>query len=175
VEALLGAADAPRDRLLLGLGLFCGLRVSELCKLEAPDLDLGAGQLLVREGKGGKDRTVPLPSRLVEELRGWLGGRTVGLVFPSPRKAGRPLTTRAVQLLIKRVAAKANIPGALEARKVHPHRLRHSFATRLLRSGADIIEVRDLLGHSSVGTTQVYLSADTTRLRSAVERAAGGG
>lgn len=171
-RALLNAASKSRDRLIVSCGLFLGLRVSEITRLEVPDLDLEAGVLLVREGKGGKDRSIPIPPSLVAELRNYLAGRGTGPVFPSPY--GGALTTRAVQLLLKRLAVKAGIPDAEKPRRIHPHRLRHSFAVRCLRSGADIIEVRDLLGHSSVSTTQIYLCSAPDRLRSAVDRAAEG-
>jgi integrase len=170
-RALLGGTTRDRDSLILQCGLYMGLRVSEITRLEVPDLDLEAGQCLVREGKGGKDRTVPIPSRLAADLRTWLAGRVVGYVFPSPRGSGR-LSSRAVQRMIKRVAVRAGIPDAEKPRKVHPHKLRHTFATQALRSGADIIEVRDLMGHSSVATTQVYLSADGARLKDVSERLA---
>jgi integrase/recombinase XerD len=168
LAALVAAAPAGRDRLLLRAGLGMGLRVSELTKLEVPDLDLEAGTALVREGKGGKDRSVPVPDWLSAELTRWLGGRTAGPVFPSPR--GGRLSSRTVQRVIKRAAVRASLPGAEDVRRYTPHKLRHTFATNCLRAGADIIEVRDLLGHSSVSTTQVYLSSDASRLRDAVNR-----
>jgi integrase/recombinase XerD len=168
LAALVAAAPAGRDRLLLRAGLGMGLRVSELTKLEVPDLDLEAGTALVREGKGGKDRSVPVPDWLSAELTRWLGGRIAGHVFPSPR--GGRLSSRTVQRVIKRAAVRASLPGAEDVRRYTPHKLRHTFATNCLRAGADIIEVRDLLGHSSVSTTQCYLSSDGARLRDAVNR-----
>jgi integrase/recombinase XerD len=168
LSALVAAAPPGRDRLLLRAGIGMGLRVSELTKLEVPDLDLAAGTALVREGKGGKDRSVPVPDWLAAELARWLGARTAGHVFPSPR--GGRLSSRTVQRVIKRAAVKAGLPGAEDVRRYTPHKLRHTFATNCLRAGADIIEVRDLLGHSSVSTTQVYLSSDASRLRDAVNR-----
>jgi integrase len=168
-RALVGAAPRQRDRLMIECGLLLGLRVSEIVHLEIPDVDFEGGQVLIREGKGDRDRAVPLPPKFAAELRAWLGNRTVGYVFPSPR-GGKALSTRAVQKMLKRIAVRAGIPDAEKARRVHPHRLRHSFATHALRSGADIIEVRDLLGHTSVATTQVYLSSDVSRLRDVVAR-----
>ncbi len=179
LAALLAAAPEGRDRLLLETGLGMGLRVSEITKLEVPDLDLEARTALVREGKGSKDRSVPIPDWLAVKLARWLAGRTLGFVFPGSgrRKTtdsgawwGRRLSSRTVQRVIKRAATKAGLPGAEDPRRVTPHKLRHSFATRALRAGADIIEVRDLLGHSSVSTTQVYLSSDASRLRDVVNR-----
>jgi integrase/recombinase XerC len=169
--ALLGAAVNERDRLALLAMFLCGLRVSELTGLQVPDLDFAAGRLMVREGKGAKDRALPLPARLAAPLEAWLAGRTVGYVFPG-RFPGSRMSSRTVQRMIKRTAARAGLPDALKPRAVHPHRCRHSFATYLLRSGADIIEVRDLLGHSSISVSQVYLSAEAGRLKTAAERMA---
>jgi integrase/recombinase XerD len=168
-ERLVAAASPGRDRLILLVGLLCGLRVSEITKLHVPDLDLSQRSLRVNQGKGGKDRVVPIPAKLVDPLRAWLGDRVSGPVFPSPRGGG-PLSTRAVQRLMKRLAQKANLPGATEPRKVTPHKMRHHYATRLIQTGADIMEVRDLLGHSSVSTTQIYLHTSPERLRGAVDR-----
>lgn len=169
--ALLGAAAKARDRLLISLGLFAGLRCSEMTRLEVLDLDLAAGQALLRASKGDKDRVVPLPAHLVKELLAWLAGRTTGLVFPSPRGGGR-LTNRAVQRMVKRVAVAAGIPGAELPRRVHPHRLRHSAATEMLRAGVDIMTIKDILGHSSIATTQLYVSSDATHMRAASEKLA---
>lgn len=162
-EQLLRGTTRERDRLLLMLAVYMGLRVSELCKLQVPHLDFERAILMVREGKGCKDRAIPIPSRLVGPIRGWIGARAEGFVFPSPR-GGRALTTRAVQLLVKRAAAKAGLPEAGKSRKYHPHALRHVFASRALQNGADINELKELLGHSSIATTQVYLHSDPARL-----------
>ncbi len=170
IAALAAAAVRPQDRLVLQCGYLLGLRVSEIVRLDVPDLDLEAGVCLVREGKGKKDRSVPVPAALCAELAAWLGARQTGPVFPSPR--GGRLTTRAIQAQLKRLAVRAGLADAEKPRRVHPHRLRHTFATQCLRSGADLIEVRDLLGHSSVATTQIYLSSDGARLKGVSERVA---
>ncbi len=167
-EQLIRAARRQRDRILLLTGLYCGLRVSELCRLDVADLDFGRRLLFVRQGKCKKDRLVPLPRKLVGPLRGWVGGRTSGPVFPSPR--GGRLSIRAVQLLVKRLADEAGLPQARQARYATPHKLRHAYATRLLESGATVYEVRDLLGHSSIAVTEVYLHSDPTRLAKAVDK-----
>jgi site-specific recombinase XerD len=164
-ERLTRAARSPRDRLLLRTGLFLGVRVAELVGLRVEDVDLVAAVVQVRRGKGDRDRAVPIPAALLPELRAWLDGRAAGWLFPSPVDPQQHLSIRAVQRMVGRCRARAGI-----ARAVTPHKLRHSFAVALLRSGADIIEVRDLLGHASVATTQVYLSATSERLRAAVDR-----
>lgn len=167
-ELLLEAATRPRDRLLVLTLLALGLRVSELTKLEVSDLDFQRKTLFVRSGKGDKDRCLPLPKILLGPLRGWVGKRQSGQVFPSPR--GGRLTTRAVQLLLKRLAQKAKLPGWDRPRRVNPHKLRHSFATRTLEAGASIYDVKELLGHESIATTQVYLHSTAARLQEVVDR-----
>jgi integrase/recombinase XerD len=148
---------------------FCGQRNDELCSLEIPDVDLERRCLELRKCKGNKQRTVPIPARLVGPLRGFIGARTSGPVFAS-RKGGGHLQPRALQKLVKRLAVAAKLPEAARPRKYTVHGLRHTYATRLLRRGADIVEIKELLGHSSIATTQVYLSAEPERLRAAVER-----
>jgi len=167
-ERLLAATTTARDRVLLMTGLYLGLRVSEICKLQIEDVDLRRRVAFVREGKGMKDRAIPIPKPFAPILRGWIGGRQTGYVFPSPR--GGRLTNRAVQKLVKRMAAKAGLREAGKPRKYHPHKLRHAYATRLLQTGADIKEVQDLLGHASLQTTMVYVHSTPERLASAVDR-----
>ena len=166
-EQLLAATETERDRVLLMTLLYLGLRVAELCALMVEHIDFGQAVLFVREGKGKKDRALPLPRRFAGILRGWIGPRCSGYVFPSPR--GGRLTTRAVQILVKRVAARAGLRDALEPRRVTPHKFRHAFATRMLERGADIIAVKEALGHASVATTQVYTHVSGERLRQHME------
>jgi integrase/recombinase XerD len=166
-EAIVSAPVSERDRLILLCGLGAGLRCSEIVRLRIEDIDAaGPGpQLKVQLGKGKKDRYVPLPPFLVAALARWIGDRRIGWVFPSPRKPDRPLTTRAVQYLVGRVKGLAGI-----VRRCSPHTLRHSYATDLLRSGADITEVQELLGHSSPNVTARYLHCDPSRLQGVVAR-----
>jgi integrase len=170
IRTLLAVAG-PRDRLALQLGFLVGMRVGEITGLAVEDLDFEGATRLIRHGKGDKDRSLPLPAGLAADLEAWLAGRRSGFVFPSPQ-TGKRLSTRALQLAIKRLAVRAGIPDAERPRRIHMHRLRHSFATMALRNGADIVELRELLGHSSVAVTQVYLSADAGRRRGVCERVA---
>lgn len=146
-----------RNHLALLLGLFLGLRVSEICKLKIEDLDLDKATCFVHQGKGDRDRIVPIPARIVEPLRAWIAGRTEGVLLG--------LTIRTAQVAIEQLGRKANLP-----RRLKPHTLRHTFATRLLEKGASIREVQELLGHASVATTEIYTHTAPDRLRSAVER-----
>jgi integrase/recombinase XerC len=170
IEALLEApaGDQPsvrRDRALLELLYAAGLRVSELVSLDWDDLDLKQRVLRVM-GKGGKERMVPFGRPAQEALTAWrarwaeLRGVATGdgePVFLNAR--GGRLTDRSVRRILDRwVAATAT------ARGVHPHTLRHTFATHLLERGADLRAIQELLGHASLQTTQRYTHVDVERL-----------
>lgn len=173
-EELLEAADeeAPlphRDRALLELLYASGLRVSELVSLDWPDLDLAARVLRV-VGKGSKERMVPFGKPAVLALRTWLADwEEVRARATHPGSAepiflnhrGTRLSARSVRRIIDRYARQAAIQGG-----VHPHTLRHTFATHLLESGADLRAIQELLGHSSLSTTQRYTHVDIERLQS---------
>lgn len=163
--ALLESARSPRDRLIVLCGLGAGLRCSEITRLRVEDVDTAGRLLFVRQGKGKKDRYVCMPALLCSAMRGWIGERRVGWLFPSPRFPDRPLTTRAVQYLAERMQLAARI-----VRRCNPHVWRHSYATDLIRNGADITEVQQLLGHSSPNVTARYLHCDLSRLGGVVER-----
>jgi integrase/recombinase XerD len=159
-----------RDRALLELMYAAGLRASEAATLTVRDHNPTLGIVLVT-GKGGKQRVVPIgaPAQEAirayrEELRGTLArfddGRDDGRLFLS--NTGRPLERVAVWQIVRRAAARAGL------RDVHPHMLRHSFATHLLAGGADLRVVQELLGHSDIATTQIYTHVDRSRLREVV-------
>jgi integrase/recombinase XerC len=158
-----------RDLALLELFYSSGLRLSELTGLRLADLDLEAGQVRVL-GKGHKERIVPVGRVAIGALRGWLAQRR-GLAPPDQQavfvgRRGEPLGQRAVQL---RVAAQARAMGL--AQHLHPHMLRHSFATHLLESSGDLRAVQEMLGHASLSTTQVYTHLDFQHLARTYERA----
>jgi integrase/recombinase XerD len=169
VLRLLRATDRQRDRLIMMLWAFLGLRVSEVCKLDVDHLDFRRRLLTVRDGKGGKDRAVPLPEFMAGPLRGWCGARKAGPVFTS-RQGGGEMTTRALRYLIKRIAVKAGFADATAPRRWHPHALRHAAASRWLEEGASVVEVRDILGHSSIAVTDRYSHANPQRLARVVNR-----
>lgn len=166
-ERLLRATTRERDRLVCMVMLYLGLRVSELCKLRVEHIDFRRALVMVREGKGAKDRALPLPKRLAGPLRGHVGARNDGPVFPSRR--GGHIKPRAVQLLIKRLAVAAKLRRANDPRAVSPHKFRHAFASRMLERGATLAEVKDALGHSSIATTSIYLHSDPEHLRAHME------
>lgn len=164
---LLEAAQKSRRNfaILVTLG-YTGLRVSELCALRVEDIDFGGRTLVVRHGKGDKDRVVPLDEKCVMALRGYLaeeGMPPSGVLFRSSR--GQPLYPRAVQRMIKTYAKRAGI-----ARVVTPHVLRHTFATTLLANGADIRIIQKILGHRSIATTQIYTHVDDRLMKQAFDQ-----
>jgi len=162
-----------RDRAVLELLYGSGLRVSELCGLDVDDVDLAAGTVRV-VGKGRKERRVPMtdPSRRAVTL--YLeAGRPLLLQSRPVSQAGRALLVnqrggrlgpRSVRHLLARYTRSDGL------RPVPPHALRHSFATHLLDAGADLRSVQELLGHESLGTTQIYTHVSDERLRAVYER-----
>ncbi len=154
--------DAPlglRDRALLELFYSSGLRLSEVCALRWRDLDIPQGQVTVL-GKGGKQRTVPVGSHARTALQAWRAqstGSTDGHVFPG--RGGAQISARAIQLRIKHLAARRGV-----LKRVHPHLLRHSFASHVLESSGDLRGVQELLGHADIATTQIYTHLDFQHL-----------
>jgi integrase/recombinase XerC/integrase/recombinase XerD len=159
-----------RDRALFELAYACGLRAEEIVDLDVGSLDFDAEQVRV-EGKGGKTRFVPVGEyalraveRYLERARGTLdAGTGEQSLFLS--RTGRRLSTSDVRRRLRTWARHAASQGA-----VHPHALRHSFATHLLEGGADLRAIQALLGHASISTTQVYTRVESARLRAAYER-----
>lgn len=152
VQRLLeNSIENERDHLILSLLYFCGLRVSELCNLRLEDLSFSPACLKINMGKGKKDRIVPLNSQLVLKIQNYVqrnGKNLTDYLFGEKTKI-HPST---IFRIIKRYSKRCGIN-----KKIHPHTLRHSFATHLLQKGVNIRVVQDLLGHSNLSTTSVYL------------------
>ena len=185
IEALIAgrapaaSGDAPlrrlRDDVVLELLYGSGLRVAELCALRPADLDLARGRVRVT-GKGGKQRLLPLSAPAVRAVQRYFDAHhsaagageaatyRTGLSDDGPlfrNQRDRPLTPRDVRRIMDRRAPEPT----------HPHALRHTFATHLLDGGADLRSVQELLGHESLGTTQIYTHVSRRRLRSVIESA----
>jgi len=168
-----GSAAAPplylRDRALLELMYACGLRASEAASLTVRDLHDTLGVTLVR-GKGGKQRLVPIGKPAQEAVRAYLSDCRPRLARGDApdrlllSRTGRPLERVAIWQIVQRCALTAGLAH------VHPHMLRHSFATHLLMGGADLRVVQELLGHADVGTTQIYTHVDSRRLKQVHEK-----
>jgi integrase/recombinase XerC len=155
-----------RDAAILEVLYGCGLRVSECVGLDTADLEREA--LRVRAGKGRKDRIVPLGDKARESLDAWLAMRPIlqpknDALFLNAR--GGRVTDRSVRRFLDGHACAADVPPT------HPHALRHSYATHLLGSGADLRAIQELLGHASISTTQTYTRIESKRLRKAYAHA----
>jgi integrase/recombinase XerC len=156
------ATDAPlglRDRALLELFYSSGLRLAETCALRWADLDFDQGLVSVL-GKGSKQRIVPVGSHARAALQAWRdesGGTDASPVFPG--RGGKPITSRAVQLRLRQLAMRQGV-----FKRVHPHLLRHSFASHMLESSGDLRGVQELLGHADIATTQIYTHLDFQHL-----------
>lgn len=164
--------DALRDKAVLGTLFSTGMRVSELCSLDRDKIDTTRGELSIR-GKGSKIRVVFLSDEAKEDINKYLNKRSdvdeaLFIRIPRSKASGGfvkdsnlRLTPRSIQRIVEKYATKAGIVG----KNVSPHTLRHSYATDLLRNGADIRSVQSMLGHSSVTTTQIYTHVTDKQLR----------
>ena len=168
-----------RDRALFELAYAAGLRAEELVSLEVGSVDFDTETVRV-EGKGGKTRLVPVGEHALAQIARYLERARPALRTAAPdrdpetalfiSKSGRRLGTSDVRRRLRAWAraASGQAPGLAGA---HPHALRHSFATHLLEGGADLRSIQELLGHSTISTTQVYTRVESSRLRSAYSRA----
>lgn len=158
---------AKRDRAMLELLYGSGLRLAELVAADVRDLDLAGGFVTVT-GKGRKTRIVPLGKPAIAAIRAWLATRP-HLDPKAPLFTGRGearISPRSVQLRVKKLAQLAAANDG-----VHPHMLRHSFASHLLESSGDLRAVQELLGHANIGTTQIYTHLDFQHLAKVYDRA----
>lgn len=160
VARLLQAAASGRDRVLLQVAYGCGLRLGELLSLQVGDIDSARMVVHVRQGKGRKDRLVPLSVRLLEELRAyWRLCRPATWLFPG-KKLDQPISNGNVQRNFRRIARRAGL-----SKRCSMHTLRHSYATHLLEAGVDLLTLKELLGHRNLNTTAHYLHVSTQRLQ----------
>lgn len=176
LERLFNACDTRtalgrRDRALLEFVYSAGTRAAEAVALDRRDLDLPRGIARVR-GKGRKERLVAVGSKAREALESYLSDPERPAPLPKAGDAvflnarGGRLTTRSLGLIVDKTTLSAGLP-----RRLHPHLLRHSFATHLLDAGADLKAVQDLLGHAHITTTQIYTHVSIERLRKVYEQA----
>ena len=149
IKRMISCAHNIKHRLILKVLYGCGLRVSEVVNLKKNDLNFNEGLIKIILAKGGKDRFVKIPDSIKEELISYCKLEESDMLFPSNR--GGKLATATIQAIVEKSAKKAGI-----AKRVHPHLLRHSFATHLLEQGTDLRIIQRLLGHSDIKTTQMY-------------------
>ena len=170
VDMLEGAIDlskweGQRNRAIIEVLFSCGLRVSELVNLKLSDLFLQENYIRV-VGKGSKERLVPISPRAIKELDYWFMDRREMKIKPGEEdfvflnRRGAHLTRVMILIMIKETAVAAGIQ-----KTISPHTLRHSFATALLEGGADLRAIQAMLGHESIGTTEIYTHIDMSTLR----------
>jgi integrase/recombinase XerC len=160
---------AKRDRAIFETLYSSGLRVGELVGLNWRDIDEELGMVMIRAGKGNKDRLVPLGEPALDALRAWRSAMPIawepgGPVITNLR--GGRLTTRSVELILQRRIEAAGLSAG-----VTPHGLRHSFATHMLGNGADLRSIQEMLGHASLATTQRYTHVSVNHLKEVYRRA----
>ncbi len=173
ITRLLKAPDTTtpqgtRDRAIIETFYGAGIRVSELVNLKMHDIDLKGKKLRIRRGKGDKDRMVPLADQTVKAIKNYLKVRPAATKEPElfVSKLKTHLSTTMINKLLKRYVKKARIEKPVSA-----HCLRHTCATHLLEGGADLRTVQEILGHSSIVTTQIYTSVSTRHLENVYKRA----
>ena len=161
----LGKWEGQRNKAIIEVLYSCGLRVSELVTLKLSDLYLDE-QFLRVTGKGQKTRLVPISPVAIKQLQLWFVDRNAMNIKPGEEdyvflnRRGAHLTRTMILIMIKRLGQEAGI-----AKTISPHTLRHSFATSLLEGGADLRSIQAMLGHESIGTTEIYTHISTTTLR----------
>ena len=160
-------ATGLRNRAMIEAMYGAGLRVSEVVNLRPGDIRWRDGILEVHQGKGARDRNVPVNAETLGWLQAWKERRPGRSRYFFCTVQGRQISPRYIQAMVKRLAVRA---GLERTEKVTPHTLRHSYATHLLNSGFTIREVQELLGHSSVTTTQIYTHVRPSDLAAKIQR-----
>lgn len=161
----LSKPEGQRNKTIIEVLFSCGLRVSELVNLKLSNLYLEEGFVRVM-GKGSKERLVLISSKAIRELQYWFVDRNLMKIqqgeedYVFLNRRGKHLTRTMILIMLKRQAVAAGI-----TKTISPHTLRHSFATELLKGGADLRAIQAMLGHESIGTTELYMHIDTTTLR----------
>lgn len=163
-----GSKEGQRNRAILETLYSCGLRVSELCNLKLSDLYFDEGFIKV-EGKGSKQRLVPISPRAIKEINFYLTDRNPMKIKPGFEdfvfisNFGKNISRIMVFHIIKELAERIGLK-----KKISPHTFRHSFATHLLEGGANLRAIQCMLGHESIGTTEIYTHIDRNMLRSEI-------
>lgn len=154
--------EAIRNETILYLLIFTGLRLQEMLDLEMTDLSMDSGEILVRQGKGQKDRIVPIHPRLRPVLKNYLAARRASRnhsrFFITGAKSEKPLDGKHVRTMCQKLSRASSCYFT-------PHMLRHTFATFMLEGGADLFFIKEVLGHSNISTTQLYLSCSKDALK----------
>jgi site-specific recombinase XerD len=160
VAVILAACRTVRERAVLSILAYSGMRNDELCRLRAADVLADSQQIRIRSGKGGVGRTVRVSGRCIQDIHDYLAEwsrHDNDLLFVS-EKQGRPFEGATVRRIVRRVVTRTMI-----RKRVHPHIFRHSLAVNMLARGASLFAIRDQLGHADIATTMIYLRAADSR------------
>ncbi|MCK4713940.1 MAG: tyrosine-type recombinase/integrase, partial [Candidatus Aenigmarchaeota archaeon] len=150
----------PRDSILIQCMYFLGMTNSEVQNMVVKDIDFTSDRIKISEGKNRRDRILPLPAELSQDLKSYLGVRTDGYVIRGRDKKAKRISDRHIRRLVKAYAKEADVRNW---EGIHPHTLRHSYATHLLDEGTPIETVQNILGHERLETTAIYSHARNTR------------
>lgn len=168
VSLIIRSCRNLKERLIIKLLVYTGVRVSELCSIRINDIDLKSRTLKIRSGKGDKDRLVVFSEKVVPDLKLYMmeirerNGKNDFLFPTSKSKKISPVT---IERIVRDIVKRSGI-----TKKVTPHTFRHTFATSLLRNGADLRIIQILLGHASISTTQIYTHVDDRALKKGYEK-----
>ena len=157
---IINAASNLRDKLIVQFMYTCGLRVSEAVNMKLEDLDLNDLTGTIRSGKGKKDRNLALSPLLVETIQNYIKTKESPSVFLFSKSNGMSYSIRSFQTIIKGLAEKAGI-----TKRVYSHIFRHAFGTHSIEDGEDIVSLQEMMGHSSLDTTRLYITLSKKHLR----------
>jgi site-specific recombinase XerD len=152
LRKLFHAPTLPKHRILLALAYSAGLRAQELCNLKLGDIDYERMSIHVRQGKGRKDRMVPLANYMAEGLRGYIAVEKPNIWLFNGKSSNSNYSSRGISSVMREALKKTSI-----TKEASIHTLRHSYATHLLEQGVNIVTIKNLLGHAEIATTMVYL------------------
>jgi integrase/recombinase XerD len=153
VRQLLKCTPNPKHKCMLSMFYGTGMRLDELCNLKMSCIDAKNAQVKIEKGKGNKDRITILPKKLLEDLRCYYKKKRPKVYLFEGKTPGRSLSNGAMQVAVRNAMVNAGFPKG----KYSAHSLRHSFATHLLDAGVDLHTIKELLGHSKIETTMIYL------------------
>lgn len=157
--------EVVRNEAILYVFVYTGLRLQELLDLEIPDVNLEAGEILVRQGKGQKDRIVPIHPRLIPVLRNYLTERRIkqnySKHFFTGAQSEKPMSGKNIRTICHKLSRVSNCYFT-------PHMLRHTFGRLAIEAGMDIFKIKEIMGHSDIATTQGYLSVSAENLKSSL-------
>lgn len=160
IQQVIAVTQNLKHRTAIMVAYSCGMRVGEVAGLKLTDIDYSRGTVLIRQGKGRKDRIAPLSHRLVDQLQQYIARyRPHNFLFENPEALG-PISERTLQVVFNNAVDKVGIEKTLSF-----HSLRHSFATHLLESGVDLRYIQELLGHKNSKTTEIYTHVSSTSLK----------